>query len=95
MDQQFKSKSDIRKATAKQADAARLKAQEYSKAIRTYLDALYDQFKMPAQAFGLGMNKAKECFGILNDALAYAAMKGVVTKEEIRYFVEKKFGVEF
>jgi hypothetical protein len=72
-----------------------MKAREFGKAIRTCLEALYDQFKRPAQTFGLGKDKAKECIEILNDAIVYAAMKGVVTKEEIRYFVREKFGIQF
>jgi hypothetical protein len=31
----------------------------------------------------------------MNRAVGYAAMKGVVTKEEIRYFVGEKFGIQF
>jgi hypothetical protein len=72
-----------------------MKAQEYGKALRTYLEALYDQYKMPAQALGLGKAKADECIEILNRAVGYAVMRGVVTKEEIRYFVGQKFGIEY
>jgi hypothetical protein len=60
MGKQVKSDRDIRWATSKQADAVRMIAQEFGKAIRTYLEALYDQYQMPAQAVGLGKAKADE-----------------------------------
>ena len=47
MGKQVKSDRDIRWATSKQADAVRMIAQEFGKAIRTYLEALYDQYQMP------------------------------------------------
>lgn len=86
---------DIRWATAKDADALRTKAQEFGKAIRVYLEALYAKFQMPQPAMDLGKKKADECVEILRYAVLQAALKGVITTSEIRQFVGEKFGIEY